>query len=254
MKTIIKEESKEEFHGNELELSKRTIEELDYKNGKNGKFDFLEEDASDFPDSKQKKEIEFHRSSIPETYSTKTEPIYEYSESSHDRKKTFPCKICSLAFVKEGNLDNHYASVHGIEKSVESEFKCSFCDKIFVKKHRLKSHISTVHAENKQWKCDICLKEFTQKGSLNLHVKTIHEKIKPFKCDLETCEATFVKLSVMKKHFQLVHEKQKSFKCEICDLVFKHEGNLKRHTVSGHDENKPKTQCVTCGKTFKHKG
>ena len=42
----------------------------------------------------------------------------------------------------------------------------------------------------------------------------------------------------MKRHVETVHERQKHFQCEFCRRNFSTPGNLKRHIMTLHKENK----------------
>ena len=57
-----------------------------------------------------------------------------------------------------------------------------------------------------------------------------------FNCEI--CNSGFTTKSNLKKHSLSVHEEKKPFKCDICDYNFSQKSNMKSHIASVHEEKK----------------
>ena len=81
------------------------------------------------------------------------------------------------------------------------------------------------------------MKEKSLSNNLKIHIDSVHEMKRPAKCN--TCDASFVRKSVLNNHVSRVHEGKKLFKCKICDASFLQKNVLKNHVSRVHEEKNP---------------
>ena len=63
------------------------------------------------------------------------------TDSVHERKKSFKCKICDARFPQNSDIKRHVASVHEGKKY----FQCNVCDASFAQNLDLKKYVAMVH-------------------------------------------------------------------------------------------------------------
>lgn len=100
--------------------------------------------------------------------------------------------------------------------------------------------------------CDTCGKQYEYASLLKVHTRT-HLIDKGHNCPV--CKKSFARLDHYKQHINNVHkgevvdgiERKPSFerKCEICEKVFYHSGNLRKHMLL-HSGQRP-FSCNECG-------
>lgn len=100
--------------------------------------------------------------------------------------------------------------------------------------------------------CDVCGKQYEYASLLKVHART-HLVDKGHNCPI--CMKSFARLDHYKQHINNVHkgevvdgiERKPSFerKCEICEKIFYHSGNLRKHMLL-HTGQRPFT-CNECG-------
>ena len=116
-------------------------------------------------------------------------------------------------------------------------------------------HVLSVHMKQKQFNCGICDYGCNVKGDMTKHVVSVHEekKIADEKQEMIHCQICDYncKKTAMKSHIRRVHEKERNFKCGICDYSSFRSSDLKKHTLSVHDEL---FKCEICeySSSFKH--
>ncbi|XP_075231237.1 uncharacterized protein LOC142330073 [Lycorma delicatula] len=162
------------------------------------------------------------------------------TESAHS------CPECGKLFVRKSALDTHLAGHRGIKP-----FSCYICGKSFTQKITCDTHVLT-HTRNYPHSCNICSKRFTTKSKLNFHKKK-HAELQ-YSCSL--CGKQFSARQYLNAHYKShniateaapccldpVSENSRTqvievsqFTCPQCDLTFKSQRALTRHTKTKHN-------------------
>lgn len=103
--------------------------------------------------------------------------------------------------------------------------------------------------------CSICGKQYEYASLLKVHTRT-HLINKGHNCPV--CQKSFARLDHYKQHINNVHKgevvegvvRKPSFerKCEICEKIFHHSGNLRKHMLL-HSGERP-FSCTECGYVY----
>ncbi|XP_026464997.1 uncharacterized protein LOC113367622 [Ctenocephalides felis] len=180
------------------------------------------------------------------------------------------CKICSIYFIYENELQMHLAEVHGINSSakylcsicniefpdsdklnehnlLEHTYRCDECLNWYSTKELLKKHKCLVHRKTPELSCNICQKNFQTLRGLTIH-KTLHNiKSKEEKISCKICDRTFSVVSNLTYHMKF----HKSYVCHYCNSGFYNFASMKAHMKRDHDGKKPYS-CTFCNKTFNY--
>ncbi|KAL7074406.1 hypothetical protein ACQ4LE_006762 [Meloidogyne hapla] len=100
-----------------------------------------------------------HHSSSSSTSST--------SRPSTDRKRPYPCSLCSSRFGSKMELEEHQNSHTG-----QKPFQCDVCQSRFNRRSTLWNH-KRIHSDAKPFICTVCHMQFKWKNSLKCH-KEMH--------------------------------------------------------------------------------
>lgn len=140
-----------------------------------------------------------------------------------------------------------------------NEHKCYYCNKTFQYASLLKIHNRT-HLIDKGFNCPVCKKSFARSDHCKQHVNNVHagEVIegvlrKPtFEQKCKICDKVFHHSGNLRKHMVL-HTGERPFSCDICGKTFVLSQHLKSHMKLVHTDEK-NFQCSLCGKLFNHSG
>lgn len=108
------------------------------------------------------------------------------------------------------------------------EHKCGYCGKCFQYASLLKIHTRT-HMDDKGHNCPVCKKSFARSDHCKQHLNHVHA-------------GEIIDGVLRKPTFEQ--------KCEICDKVFHHSGNLRKHMILHTGERPFICEVPDCGKTF----
>uniref|UniRef100_A0A1I7RK91 Zinc finger protein n=1 Tax=Bursaphelenchus xylophilus TaxID=6326 RepID=A0A1I7RK91_BURXY len=86
---------------------------------------------------------------------------------SHDRKRPYPCSMCSSRFGSKMELEEHQNSHTG-----QKPFECDVCQSRFNRRSTLWNH-KRIHSDAKPFSCTVCHMTFKWKNSLKCH-KEMH--------------------------------------------------------------------------------
>ncbi|CAD5228837.1 unnamed protein product [Bursaphelenchus okinawaensis] len=89
------------------------------------------------------------------------------SSKSHDRKRPYPCSMCSSRFGSKMELEEHQNSHTG-----QKPFECDVCQSRFNRRSTLWNH-KRIHSDAKPFSCTVCQMTFKWKNSLKCH-KEMH--------------------------------------------------------------------------------
>ena len=118
------------------------------------------------------------------------ESLFQNNAKVHDKKKSFLCDVCNVAFVSKEIMERHIAAVH-------EEKNCQISKVEFSKEKSLETHQKRVHGVHEEtsgighyenvpkkkkllFVCKICNGEFTSGETLKNHIRDIHEKANSF--------------------------------------------------------------------------
>ncbi|XP_022188838.2 zinc finger protein 568 isoform X1 [Nilaparvata lugens] len=155
------------------------------------------------------------------------------------------CSVCGKLFVRMSALKLHLSVHRGFKP-----FKCSICDKAFAQKVTRDTHFLT-HTRNYSYPCKVCPKRFPTKYKLSFHMKTHGQP----QLACAVCDKRFATRQYLKAHYQS-HNLQRSdaapppcrldtstpqvieappISCPQCDLTFRSQRALTRHTRAKHE-------------------
>lgn len=158
-------------------------------------------------------------------------------------KKGFICDICPASYRTKWEMRGHMENTHLNEaiKQYPDSRKCKFCTK-FIFKEDYKDHLRQKH---KPIRCGICEKLYFNAVSLRVHSKT-HGALK-YSCDI--CKGEFTKKEVLKRHIVTVHLRQvPRSECELCGKVLATSA-LRAHMNQVHKAIRG-YRCAVCKKKF----
>uniref|UniRef100_A0AC35UH93 Zinc finger protein n=1 Tax=Rhabditophanes sp. KR3021 TaxID=114890 RepID=A0AC35UH93_9BILA len=84
-----------------------------------------------------------------------------------ERKRPYPCSLCSSKFGSKMELEEHQNSHTGMKP-----FECDICHSRFNRRSTLWNH-KRIHSDNKPFVCTVCQMKFKWKNSLKCH-KEMH--------------------------------------------------------------------------------
>ena len=170
---------------------------------------------------------------------------------SHNSKNTFSCTQCDKSFSRKDHLNKHL-HMHS--------FKCRICTLTFTTQLELQTH-NKIHLT-----CEKCGKIFNTKSNLDRHLIT-HDKEKPFsctECDHNFSQKVHLEKHLMTHSFkcnecndsfftqlELQTHSRGHLTCEKCGRIFNTKSNLVRHLIT-HDKEKP-FSCTECDHNFSRK-
>ncbi|XP_021695460.1 zinc finger protein Xfin isoform X2 [Aedes aegypti] len=147
--------------------------------------------------------------------------LRQHKKTHLPKKKV--CSICSAAFAKNRDLEDHMA-MHNVSNGSENgqspsdnPFKCEICHKTYQKLNSLRQHIK-IHGQEKHV-CTLCNKEFAERRRLSQHLQT-HNKFTQYE---EVGEADLEEF--------LCGE---PFQCALCPKMYHFEKDLSKHTRNVH--------------------
>ena len=194
--------------------------------------------------------------------SLKTGSMRSHIESKHEKRQSYKCTECEMAFHTDTSRYKHFMKVHKTRVNGDGqEYLCETCGKDFndsislyhhvyghkhkksVKKTDVSTGMPVIH------KCCYCNKTFEQKSSMIRHVRMHqeHNKDLPYVC--QECGKRFVFKSLFVKH-QTVHKPDRPFDCSICKKKFKTKNCVDNHMRITHSGER-KFRCSLCGDCFK---
>ncbi len=222
------------------------------------------------------------------TYTSKFSLNSHFNEVHCDKSlmKTFKCDICDKIFTRNNYLTihklrfhsqkvelkcdfpqcqyktdwirllrNHRKSVHFKDKRIikKEKFECKSCDKTFDNKVSFNQHKRYTHSLI-TYKCDFddCVFETKDKRTSKEH-KLRHLGEKKFKCEYNHCDKCFINKKELRIHVNRIHKDIRSFNCvwPQCDLKFKSNAELKRHTCLHTGDRPLKCDWSGCQMAFR---
>jgi len=170
-----------------------------------------------------------------------------------------PVKMCSESMVicticgAEVEISFHKVKSHLKEYHSEFGMKCDLCEKIFFDEGNLQDHYNSIHVNNSRYACDMCEKAFPNKNHLKVHKEKAHPlpgKARPLlKCEL--CDASYTNKYTLATHHMKKHSDappiQKTRVCEVCGETLQ-ESYYATHMDRMHKV--AKMPCTVCGKLF----
>ena len=176
-------------------------------------------------------ETKFDKSNRKEKVAQK---IIENLGTKSRMKYLFQCIVCSKEFETKEHINKHLATVHEGKKLTNKcswILKCTICLGGFSSIPSITRHLALTHQENKSIDsmkygrynnvilahgCNLCKAKFGKKWEYMDHTRSVH-KGKRFKCGL--CNTVFEHNSNYKKHNEILHKEVKSYVCNICAKI-----------------------------------
>ena len=87
----------------------------------------------------------------------------------------------------------------------------------------------------KPYSCEQCPAKFARKRYLTRHMRTHIKPENRFICT--TCDKKLATFSHLERHL-IIHTNERPFSCDQCTYTCKQRGNLKRHKLRKHCDNK----------------
>jgi len=178
-------------------------------------------------------------------YETKYKHYLKYHKLNkhlNEGNKFIECHLCGKKFINKYNLQNHFKTVHSVEKLECDWIGCDFKTNsaATLKLHRMR------HTGDLPFVCEwpACEKKFRTNTRLEKHKKAVHENDPDFKCDWPECGEAFVRRNYLESHINKVHLNQRPFKCDQCDHSYASSYDLKAHVHQNHTRDKLK--CDQC--------
>lgn len=244
----------EEFDPNEVQLVQMHIKHDEHETNDESDhddFDYGNNFPADSNDDDDDDFIPFMDSEQPEQKSDIVFPVPEtdFSIKNIDEIKTEKDQntefvVPEVPEVKVTQVKNSIEST-----STKSEVKSTGAKSNGKKKGRPKCQ--------EQHQCTYCDKQYEYASQLKIHTRT-HLSDKGHNCPVENCQKSFARADHCRQHINNVHKgelidgviRKPAFeqKCEICDKIFYHSGNLRKHMVL-HSGERP-FSCDECGRTF----
>ena len=137
--------------------------------------------------------------------------LFLHKKTAHDGVY-HECPECGKRFGQKGNMNQHFKSVHGEEKT----YKCDKCGVLFDTNPHLTRHIKAVHDRIRAFKCEHCAKSFGAAGTRKRHMEGVHSNIR-YPCTWQGCTWTTKQKSMVKFHVRRVHTKEWSWECQLCE-------------------------------------
>ena len=137
--------------------------------------------------------------------------------------RPFPCSFptCTYRAALTAELKRHIHVRHNPNR--KRQFPCSLCSKEFYDKNGLRTHIHNVHINESKYSCEEC--NFTTKNRFRLrdHVRVVHVegpgRERKFKCD--TCDYRACDTQRLQRHQDIVHNSDRKYSCEEPGCVFR---------------------------------
>ncbi|XP_066254731.1 zinc finger protein OZF-like isoform X41 [Euwallacea similis] len=163
---------------------------------------------------------------------------------SHEEARPYSCPICSRAFKRNHEVNNHMKSVHEKNK----QFHCNQCPKVFKTKHGFMDHMNR-HLKRFVAKCEECQRGFVTRQEFEAHNNKKHnERRETLVCFV--CGRTCVDQASLKGHLR-THEDgyhDEKFTCEHCGKKFAQKKGLNHHYIRKHKDGGERYICDLCGK------
>uniref|UniRef100_A0A915EE58 C2H2-type domain-containing protein n=1 Tax=Ditylenchus dipsaci TaxID=166011 RepID=A0A915EE58_9BILA len=122
---------------------------------------------------------------------------------SNDRKRPYPCNLCSSKFGSKMELEEHQNSHTGMKP-----FQCDICQSRFNRRSTLWNH-KRIHNDAKPFVCNICTMTFKWKNSLKCH-KEMHLR----KNETDSVQDTDIRLLT---YATAAKKRLGEFQCEMSD-------------------------------------
>ena len=157
-----------------------------------------------------------------------------------NRKREFPCSLCSKEFYDRDGLRVHIARIHTRECKYSRE-ECKFTTN---NKYSLRDHIQRVQVEGpgreRKFKCSSCVYSAHDSHNLKRHEKRHEICDSQFECKF--CPGKFYpdKISLEFHHF-LFHNTS-TYQCKTCPFVAASHSSLKGHIRQLHGKKGPDRQ------------
>jgi len=190
--------------------------------------------------------------------------------SVHSIKESFQSPKCDRRYSSQREWNKHWKEHHSRETSkrqaTTGSHSCPDCKKEFHSVLSLDRHVALHFC--RKYACSICLQTFKHEHNFNHHTRKEHL----FKCD--HCKLAFPHRPSLDGHINMYHRKlisrsvdggggginnhkkpgtsvcRRIFSCPECQKVFKHNADLRRHTVV-HSNERPYV-CSKCQHSFKY--
>nr|XP_049587093.1 uncharacterized protein LOC125975505 isoform X2 [Syngnathus scovelli] len=210
------------------------------------------------------KHMKVHKNEIPlpatsNNYNAKDTTVPVHTSNA------LKCKICSMAFWSQNDLDKHVEEHH----TSLSAFQCNGCNERFgtidafdqhpcARKQQESNHQQGSQEEEidvtveDSYYCSNCSLQFPSKSLLLEHQNKVHLKEKEFKC--KYCAKYFANMHSLKRHKLNVHKesKQSKLKCPHCSSRFDKAQDLSLHMRMHAEHQVGQHRCDMCYKSFTH--
>ena len=158
-----------------------------------------------------------------------------HTQTVHEEKKLFQCKICKKLFSNEIDLTWHNEKAH--ESRMYS--KCGSCNINFATVLQVLKHIEKKHFGQPKLECDVCNAVFYQELDYNEHASDHTRNFNKIECETKEKERNY------KNDVKSIGNK-KSHKCDVCNKIFSEKNNLTLHMEKAHIEGKRYSKCGQC--------
>ena len=162
------------------------------------------------------------------------------------------CYLCPTLFPTKEALKSHLLETH--DSSWAKDLTCEVCDAIFLlrsslRRHQLESHkLDRVKARTLiKIGCPWCQKSCCGPSAFFVHLQEHHPKIRPAPLNCPLCKVVFDKSTTIGGHYNDFHPERY---CKMCDQVFKHSQDLRRHMERETDHLNGQFPCKCCDQKF----
>ncbi|KAG8308331.1 hypothetical protein J6590_002420 [Homalodisca vitripennis] len=128
----------------------------------------------------------------------------------------FQCPECPKSYRHRSNLLRH----RRVECGRRPELQCAVCLRRFHHNSTLKRHLGTVHADRRCWNICLTKQEIVCRGQQSVNCSQ--------------CGRRYRSKTAMMLHLRVECGKSPQLHCSVCQRLFYHRGNLRRHMLTVH--------------------
>ncbi|KAH8420140.1 hypothetical protein KR009_006217, partial [Drosophila setifemur] len=173
--------------------------------------------------------------------------VYNSENPSYPGSLPFICRRCPKRFPNRQELSVHRLTHRPKRVKTSNELTCEKCGKAFQRRHALVAHLNA-HSGVRNFQCPQCPARFVQRCNRDSHVRNTHHQVYSLSCPEPGCGRHFRRRRERDQHVKSVHRKERDIVCGVCQAIFCHGVNFKKH-LTMHTSEKP-YGCDICGKYF----